>query len=365
MLQSIAPLIARLASGGNLTSDEVAEIFKTTSQEDYEGYYYLAFAVGLMAKGPTTAELLGLVEGLQHFARKVPTNIPADQLIDVSGSGGDSFKTFNVSTASAFVVAGCDQYVVKQSFRAFTSYSGGTDVLQDIGVVLPENPAEIARLLETVRISPVNYATSYPGMEPRLAATAKFREIGLQFPTPMHPVALIPCPVNIKRRLYGLYTPSLLRPIAEIFKSLGYSRVMVVHGEPGLDEVSTVGVTQVCELDHGEIREYSLTPSDLGLHRATIDQVSVGSRKESTNLFLRVLTGQERGAPFDLVAANAGAALYVCGLAVSVRDGIAMAKQCLAEGRALTKLRSLVLETAGHAGLEVLEARISQAANRD
>ncbi len=358
MLETVAPLISRLASGQSLSTDEIADTFEIISREDSDGYYYLAFAVGLMARGPTTAELLGLVKGLQRFARPVPTDVPADQLIDVSGSGGDSIKTFNVSTATALVVAACGQYVVKQSFRAFTSYSGSSDVLQDVGVTLPERAEEIARLLDTVGIAPVNYATSYPGMEPRLAATVKLRELGLQFPTPMHPVALIPCPVNLKRRLYGLYTPSLLRPIAEIFRSLGYSRAMVVYGEPGLDEVSTLGPTHVCELSGGDISEYQLSPADLGLRRAVPEEVAVPSREASTDVFLQVLMGRATEPRLDLVAANAGAALYVCGSADTPKMGVSMARECIASGRALAKLRTLVVESGGQIGLEKFEARL-------
>jgi anthranilate phosphoribosyltransferase len=354
MLADIAPLIAKLVSGADLTTFETKSILEVTSKEDHEGYYYLAFVAAIMAKGLTEDELLGLVEGLQSFSITIDVRDP-DTVTDVSGSGGDSVKTFNVSTLAALTTAACGIKVAKQSFRAFTSFTGSSDILVRLGVSMPGTAKTMASVLDRVGISPINYPYVYQGMEARLKVVDKLRMIGLQFPTPLHPIALVPSPVRMKRRTYGLFTDKYLLPVAHIFQRLGYQRGLVFHGVDGLDEISSVGPTKVVEFDETNVHEYVVTPQDMGIVPGSIEDITVASADHAIRVFLQVAYGLDHGTKTDLVAANAGASLWVMDKAISLRDGVAMAKVALQEGLVGEKLDELVEVTGGDEGVRALQ----------
>jgi anthranilate phosphoribosyltransferase len=357
VLPELAPTIAKLTEGHDLTAEEVAKVFITTSREDVEGYYYLAFATALMAKGLTDEELYGLVEGLQAFSSKVETSVPPDEITDISGSGGDRIKTFNVSTAAAFIVACSGVRVAKQSFRAITSVCGSTDVLREVGVILPEDPAGMARAVEQTGITFIDYQFVNRGMEVRLEALQKLRRIGLRLPTPTHLIALAVSPVPMRRRCYGVLAARYVRGITHILRRKGYERGLVFHGHDGLSELSNVGPTRVAEFDADEVREYDLVPEDLGVRQAAIESISVADRDESINSFLQVLYGLDQSAKRDLVAINAGASLYIMGRTNSLAEGTEYARSLLAEGYPAGKLEEVVRSTGGADGLATLECR--------
>ena len=343
MLSDIAPLIKRIIRGENLTSDETAKILTVTSREDTEGYYYLAFTAAILTKGLTEEELSGLVKGLQEFAVKISTKIDPFKITDVSGSGGDVLKTFNVSTATALVSAAAGNFMAKQSFRAFTSVMGSSDIFQTIGVKFLKKPDEMAKCLEEVGIVPLYYPFLYKGMETRLNATARINQLGLKLPTPMHPIALVPAPIPMKSRLYGLFSEKYMEPIAHILQKSGYYRGMIVHGVDGLDEVSNIGLTKVVEFSNKKLEQYELSPEEMGLKRSNYKDISSLDKKQNIINFLRVVSGRETGPKGDIVLANAGASLYITGKASNIKDGVELARQTIDEGKAAEKLEDLIV----------------------
>lgn len=341
MLSKITPLIRKLVDGKDLTAEEVKKIIVTTSREDSEGYYYLAFTASILTKGLTEDELFGLIKGLQEFTVKLDIKVDPREVTDLSGSGGDKLTTFNISTAASFVVAGGGVKVAKQAFKAFTSPIGASEILQEIGVEMPESPKKIEQCLQRVGIAPIYYPYMYKGMEARHKATTKMREIGLGLPTPMHPVAFVPHPLKIKRRTYGLFAEKYLLPVANIFRRLGYERVMVFHGLDGLDEVSTIGKTRIVELEK-KIKEYMISPGDLGIKKARYEDIRSISKERNIIDFLRILYCRDMGARRDIVLANAAASFYVMDKVKNLADGVKLAGEVIDEGAAFKKLEALV-----------------------
>jgi len=343
MLSDLTPLINKVVRGQNLTAEETAKVFTLTSKEDVEGYYYLAFTAAIMAKGLTEEELYGLAKGLQEFSIRIHTKIKPSRVTDVSGSGGDRLKTFNVSTAASIVSAAAGNFVAKQAFRAFTSAMGSSDILGAIGVKFLEEPQEMARCLEKVGIVPLFYPYLYKGMDARLNAMARINQAGLRLPTPMHPIALVPAPISMKTRLYGLFSEKYMIPIARIFQRLKYERVMIVHGVDGLDEVSNIGFTKVVESKNGKIEEYTLTPEEMGVRKSKYETMKSPTTKQNIIDLLRVVSGMETGPKRDIVLVNAGASLFITGKTSSIKDGVDLARQTIDEGRAAEKLEDLIV----------------------
>jgi anthranilate phosphoribosyltransferase len=356
--QRTAPLISKVVRGELLTISESEEVFFQTSRADAEGYYYLAFISALMARGVAEQELLGIVKALQRFARVIDPSQTPGNATDVSGTGGGVLRTFNISTASAMVVAAAEIPVAKQAYRAVSGLLGSADILTRVGVALPEDSASVVTVLNKVGIAPVEYATFFPGMEVRLQAMQRIRQLGLRLPTPSHLVAVVPSPIRLATRTYGMFTDRHLETVARIFVDLGCRRGMVFCGD-GIPEITTVGETKVVEFAPDSIRKYVLTPRALGLAAARPEDLEMDSEAHSIRTFLGVVSGVMKGAAHDIVAANAGASLYVNGVAASISDGVDHAGAILESGRALEKLKQLAFSTAGFAGLDRLNGLLS------
>lgn len=347
-LEEIAPIITKIAYREALSVEEARRALNVIGREDEvlhgeqsEGFYHLALTFGLMAKGLNFEELYGLVLSLKDNMEPLDVGLAPDQVIDISGTGGDKVKTANVSTAASFVLAAAGLYVAKQATHAYTGSSGSADILRELGqdVFTQTDPRQLRRTLEDLGISglyPPAFGHSFGN---RLAFLNKLRMIGLLYPTPWHLVAWVPAPIPMAFRLYGVFESEYLEPIARIFVNLGYQSGLVVHGVEGLDEISTIGTTEVCEFREGEVGHFTITPEDLGLRRAALHEIQGGDRKANIESFFRVLAGVERGAKRDLVAANAGAALYIAGRASTLRCGVERALELLESGEAGTVLR--------------------------
>jgi len=344
-LEETTLLIQKIIDGQDLTAKETERVLISTSKKDSEGYYFLAFTAGILAKGMTEDELYGLIKGLQKFSIKPKLDIDPKTITDLSGSGGDKLKTFNISTAASFVVAGAGVRVAKQVFKSFTSPLGASDITQELGIELSKTGKEMMSCLKTVGIVPLFYPYLYKGMEARLSAYRKLHKIGLKLPTPMHPIAFVPHPFKLKRRIYGLAWEKYLKPVANIFKRLEYEKVLVFHGLDGLDEISNIGPTKVLELDKGHIKEYLITPKDLGIRKAKYKDIESENKNENIKTWLRILYNKEKGAKRDIVLANAAASLYVMDKAKDLAEGVKMAGEVLDEGLASKKLEQLVKAT--------------------
>jgi anthranilate phosphoribosyltransferase len=282
------------------------------------------------------------------------TDVPKSKLLDVSGTGGDKIKTFNVSTAAAFVIAAGGGYVAKQSTRGYTGATGSADVLQAIGVdPFQISATDAVRLLEVCHVSTFYTPILGGDFTNRIDFLTKLREIGLTYTTPWHLVSWVYSPFDLGARLYGVFSERYIDALAELYANLGYTRALVVHGADGLDELSVVGDTVVREIKGKEIVERRITPEELGINRASVAAISTpasASADQNITDFLRILYGLEHGAKRDLVAVNAGAALYLIDEAPRLAAGTRLALDLIAQGEAARALERFVKEAGTERG---------------
>lgn len=347
MLTKAAKAIRKLSERQDLGVGEAKEVFDLLIHRDQESYLFFAFTLAMHTKGETSDELLGVCQSIGEITPEVSVDITPDKMIDVSGTGGDFLNTLNVSTAAAFVVASQGLYVPKQAFYSVTGFSGSADLLAQFGVDVPEiskEPTRVVDLLCSTGIATYHFLLHLPETCVGMSNWIKKRqEIGLNFKTFMHLVGFAYSPFPMRSRLYGVYDPQYLTILAELFQKLGYERVLVVHGAGGLDEVSVVGSTKICEVRGGMVRTYEVTPErDLDLKRARDIDIVADSSEGNVKDFLRVLYSVERGAKRDLVLANAGAALYVADSVNTLREGVELAASLVDSGKVASKLEEFV-----------------------
>lgn len=292
------------------------------------------FLVALRAKGETVEEVVAAVEVIRRMA--TPIDIACPHLVDTCGTGGDGAETFNISTAAALVAAAAGATIAKHGSRSVSSRSGSADVLEAAGVRLDLDVATLKAAIEEIGIgflfAPNHHAAMRHVAGPR-------RELGIR--TLFNLLGPLTNPAGAKRQVIGVYAKSWVPLIAEALKRLGSVHALVVHAEDGLDEISLAAPTSVAELKNGEIRLLSLTPEALGLTTSSLETLKVQSAAESLALIQKVFAGV-RGPAFDIVAANAGAAIYVAGLVPDLRTGVERAAACLIDGSAQRKLEALI-----------------------
>jgi len=256
-------------------------------------------------------------------------------VVDTCGTGGDACDTFNISTAAAFVAAGAGVPIAKHGNRAVSSQCGSADVLKELGVNISLPPAAVARCIDEVGIGFLFAPELHPAMK---HAIGPRRQLGMR--TVFNILGPLTNPAGAKRQVIGVFDPAFAPLMAEALRANGSEHVLVVHGEPGLDEISLCGKTQVTELKNGEITQYEITPQDLGLAECTPEDIAGGDPATSAQLLLEVLSGQP-GPPLDIVLANAAAAIVVAGKAGTLAEGVATARQSVTSGAAAAKLQGL------------------------
>lgn len=390
MLDNATPFLKKLAYRQNLTAEEVRASLKLIGAEDAitdpdnsDGLFFLALTFGLMAKGPTADELYGFVMGISDQSVRLRTAVEASNLIDVSGTGGDKIKTFNVGTAASFVIAAGGVHVAKQATRGYTGFTGSADVFRELGMdPFTISAARVPECLEKNRIVAFYTPAFSSGFKNRIDFLTKLSKIRLSFPTPWHLVSWVYSPFDLRLRLYGVFDSTFVRVLAELFQKMDYQHAMVVHGLDGLDELSNVGDTAVAELKDGTIREYTITPEECGIKRSARSAIQVLSDEEFAELddlatkperkqelwstgrrrnfeaFFRVLYGKETGAKRDLVTLNAGAALYLAGKTADIRSGVRRAESLIESGKTAETLRRLVSSDGETAKLKAWESVI-------
>jgi len=298
--------------------------------------------VGLRMKGESIDEITAAAEVMRELA--TPVTVDVAPLVDVVGTGGDGANLFNVSTAAAFVVSAAGGYVAKHGNRGVSSASGSADVLEQLGVRLGVPADAVARGVRELGIG-FMFAPAHHGAMRH--AVGVRRELGLR--TLFNILGPLTNPAGARRLLVGVFTARLCRPMAEVLGRLGAERVMVVHAEDGLDEISLATRTHVVELADGAIREYTLTPEDLGITSQSLIGLEVASAAQSAAL-IRDALGKRRGPQAakaaDMIALNAGPAIYLAGIAASPRDGVAMANDIIHTGLAAERIEALASFTA-------------------
>jgi anthranilate phosphoribosyltransferase len=352
MLSDVSLLLRKLSYRESLTAEEAKRALDVIGAEDVihhpessDGLFFLALTLGLMAKGPTVDELYGLALSIRDNSVRFDFDVDPGNVIDVSGTGGDRLKTLNVSTAACFVLAGAGVHVAKQATGAYTGTVGSADIFRELGldIFTVTDPSQVERSLLELRVAGFYPPAFSTGFRNRVNYLQKLRKLGLLYLTPWHLVAWVPSPVPMTSRVYGVFGAEYVEPLARVFDRLGYRNGLVVHGMDGLDEVSTVGKTKICEFRDGVLEVYEIAPEDLGLPTARREDVESRGREDNLESFFRVLLGAGAEHRRDLVAANAGAALYAIGKAPTLRAGVVLALETLENGSAARALERFCL----------------------
>lgn len=334
----IGEAIRRVVDGQHLERSEMHAVFGEMMDTDVSDAMKSALLVALRMKGETPAEITGAASAMRE--RVTPLAVDPEGVIDTCGTGGDGRGTFNISTLAALVAAGAGAQVAKHGNRAVSSSCGSADVLAALGVNIGIDAARMSAVLRETGIA----FLFAPKLHPAMGAVAGIRrELGLR--TIFNVLGPLTNPAFARRQVMGVYSPRLVEVIAQVQLALGAVHAMVVHSADGLDEISVSAPTRVSEVRDGAIVSYDLAPEDLGVGRHPLEEVLGGDTQTNAAIARGVLEGKLNGARRDIVIANAGAALYVAGLAATLREGADLARESLDSGRALEKLRSLIATT--------------------
>lgn len=330
--------LARLMRGEDLSRAEAAGLLDALLEGAATDAQIGAALIALAAKGETVDELAGMAAAMRGRAVRIRTSHA--RFIDTAGTGSSRAKTFNVSTAAAFVIAGAGLPVAKHGSRAATSRSGSADVLAALGVEVAAAPAVSEACLERIGLC-FMFAPLYHGATARVAGIR--RELGVH--TTFNLLGPLTNPAAAPRQIIGVWHPSLVEKMARVLAALGTERAWVVHGADGLDEVTLAGTTLVGEAAGGEVRVFNIAPEDFGLERSPLDDLRGGDAAANGSIIRAVLTGERRDAARSLVVANAAAALLVGGAAEDLTSAARLAQESLDTGAALEKLEQLVTAT--------------------
>ncbi len=326
--------ISRLIEGESLSPQEAQEAMSLILDEKISPWQAGGFLVALQIKGLTSQELLGCALAMKERAVFIkPTR---EDVVDISGTGGDPWGTFNISTTAAFVVAGAGLAVAKHGARAVASKCGSAELLNALGVNLNLNPEKISRCIDEVGIGFIYAPSFHPALHHVLQAR---KEIGVR--TVLDLLGPLVNPAGAKKQVLGLYDGRLTEIVAQTLKALGSQSAFVVYGADGLDELSTTGVNKVSRLERGTITTFPLDPTELGLAKAKLSDLQGGEPEENAAI-TRAILGGEKGPRRDIVILNAAAAILVGGKASSLEEAIEMAKESIDSGRAMEKLNQLV-----------------------
>ncbi len=330
MIQSA---IARAVAHENLSRELARATMEQVLAGEATPSQIAGLAVALRMKGETTDEIGGFAEAMRQ--RVPPLHAKRSPLLDTCGTGGDNAGTINISTTVAIVVASCGVAVAKHGNRAVSSRTGSADVLESLGVGIDLTPVDAARSLDILGITFL-FAPNYHGALRH--AVGPRRELGVR--TVFNVLGPLTNPAGATRQLLGVYSDTLVRPIAEVLQSLGSERAMVVHGRDGMDELTVFAKNHVAELNDGKITEYEVDPAAYGLAHTDRSGVAGGSASENAARTRAILQG-ETGPGRDIVVLNTAAALVVAGTTPDLASGIERAKQAIDSGDASRKLADM------------------------
>ena len=318
--------------------DEMLSLMRRIMSGEVTPVMIAALTVGLRVKKETIGEIAAAAQVMREFATKVDVSEPSS-LLDIVGTGGDASHTFNISTASMFVAAAAGARIAKHGNRSVSSRSGSADVLEALGANIMLTPAQVARCIEDVGIG-FMFAPTHHGAMKHAAPVRK--ELGVR--TIFNILGPLTNPAGAGASLVGVFHPDLVGIHVRVLQRLGSRRAMVVYGKDGMDEVSLGAATMIGELRDGEVTEYEIHPEDFGLHMKSNRGLKVADALESKGMVLEALSDVE-GTPREIVALNAGTALYAAGRAPSIGEGIERAREAIASGAALRKLEAFVRAT--------------------
>ncbi len=330
--------LTRVIEHREIFHDEMLTLMRRIMGGEMSPVMIAALAIGLRVKKETIGEIAAAAQVMREFATPVPV-AERTHLVDIVGTGGDASHTFNISTASMFVAAAAGARVAKHGGRSVSSTSGSADVVEALGAAIDLAPEQVAQCLAETGIGFMFAPNHHRAM--KHAAPVR-RELGVR--TVFNILGPLTNPAGAPNQLLGVFHPDLVGIQVRVLQRLGSAHVMVVYGMNGMDEVSLSGETLVGELKDGQVREYSIHPSDFGLPVYDSRVLRVANAAESVQCIRRALGGEE-GPVRDVVLLNAGAALYCAGVAASIEDGVRRARETVASGAATARLAQFVAVT--------------------
>ncbi len=326
--------IQRLLDGKDLQLDEMTQVMRTIMTGEATGAQIGGFLVALRMKGETVTEISAAAQVMRDLATHV--QVAPNHLVDTCGTGGDGSHTFNISTVSAVVAAAGGARVAKHGNRSASSQSGSADLLEAAGVNLDLTAEQVASCIDEVGIGFMFAVKHHSAMKHAIGAR---KELGIR--TIFNLLGPLTNPAGAPNQVIGLFSDTLLKPIAQVLKQLGSEHVLLVHGDGGMDEISLSGPTQVVELVDGEIKKYQISPDEFAIQRQPMTSIQVQSVEESLAMVRGVLDDEATPAR-DIVCLNAGAALYASGITHTLEKGVNQARAVLTSGAAKAKFQQLI-----------------------
>ncbi len=321
----------------DLSADEMSTAMRLIMTGEATPAQVGGFLIGLRMKGETIDEIAAAAAVMRELASKV--EVENNHLVDTCGTGGDASGSFNISTASAIVVAAAGGKVAKHGNRSISSKSGSADVLETAGVNLEISPQQVAECVNEIGVgfmfAPLHHSAMKHAIGPR-------REMAVR--TIFNVLGPLTNPAGAPNQVLGVFSKDLVEPLAHVLKRLGSEHVLVVHAEDGLDEISIASPTYIAELNDGEVKTYTIQPEDFDLSRADLEQIQATDSAHSLEIIKNVFSNTD-GPAKDIVCLNAGAAIYAAGLTASLAEGVKKAQQVIASGAVTEKLQQLITKT--------------------
>jgi anthranilate phosphoribosyltransferase len=330
----IQTTLQKLLDRQDLCADEMSAVMRAMMNGELSDAQIAGFLIALRCKNETVEEITAAVTVLRELGQRVP--VEGEHVIDTCGTGGDGANTFNISTTAAFVVAAAGGKVAKHGNRSVSSSCGSADVLEAAGVNLDSSAEQVAQCVNDIGVGFLFAAKHHSAVRHTVAAR---KEMGVR--TLFNLIGPMANPANAPHQLIGVFDKRWLTPVAEVLRTLGSQHVLVVHAEDGLDEISIAAPTDICELKQGVIRRYRVTPEQFGLTRAKLESLAIRTAADSLAIMHAVFNNQP-GPARDIVALNAGAAIYAADLTDSLKAGVERSHAVLADGSALAKFQALI-----------------------
>lgn len=330
----IGEAIKKLVKKQDLTYEEAASCMDEIMSGNADNIQIAAFLTALSMKGETVEEITACASVMRRHSKKLENT---GDLLEIVGTGGDGSNSFNISTTAAIVVAAAGVPVAKHGNRGASSKSGAADCLEALGVNIVLEPKRAKELLEKTNICFL-FAQNYHQSMKYVAPVRK--TLGIK--TVFNILGPLTNPAGANMQLLGVYDEGLLKPMAQVLMKLGVKRGMVVHGQDGMDEISITAPTSVCEFSEGNIREYTISPTDFNMEFAKKEEILGGEPEGNAEITRQILEGKE-GAKRNTVLMNAGAALFIAGAEKSIKEGIELAAKVIDKGIAKEKLKEFIL----------------------
>ncbi len=338
----IKDMIQKIVNRENLSEKDMIEVMTEIMSGQATESQIASFITALRMKGETVEEITGAAKVMKQFAtrveikKRVLTNVNYETILDTCGTGGDSTKTFNISTATAFVVSSCDVLVAKHGNRSVSSLCGSADVVEQLGIKLEITKDKAEKCLSELGIvflfAPIWHSAMKYALGPR-------KQIGIR--TIFNIIGPLTNPAGANAQVLGVYSKTLLKPIAEVLKNLGSKHSFVVHSEDMMDEISITGKTHIAELKNGSISFYDIVPEQFGIKKCSIDDLKGADAKENAEIILRIVSGKENGPKMDVVILNSAFALVAAGKVKSIEEGIVLARDVINRGLVIEKINML------------------------